>query len=504
MKTVTLSKQSLEEERILAMGAQDADSWTRTKQNIENGKLDKRLPYQLGVSGDAAKELGEQFEAWQKLDAIKSYQTRRTMPGNFKPSRWDAKQLCPQFKGGWVRWANSRGVWSFPAGCNALYCVVCGQSRRMKTQAQLIKGYQMKHGHHDIKMLTLTFRTKKEGENWRHFQHRYNVKEIPRIPEGMEEGTDLLEYIANHPTGEQCMLRQQMSPQQWVKYMSAAWKEFRDAWRLRWKEKITFVRSWELTKQGTPHIHAGFKVPEFGRGSYKAHQLLGWIKAVWAEIIGEVPDDTQVDAGANYHTEEDNATGITYVIKYIAKDNWARGKRYNDWRQELIQDGEEFDWNYNLRRYATSQDFGRADISDADTFTTNDNQIIDRKEWRRLQQLVRYHFRNTNNGYDACNETDADYPITRRLTMVWQGATNRIGNPILEKAGTKPGMTKRKIGNIVEQWYNMKQIWDRRLGQGTYKFKGYNQKGMTGEKPPEHLFRTRIQLEGRLTSVYNV
>ena len=284
------------------------------------------------------------------------------------------RTLCTEWRGGWLHLQNSRGSCAIPMECNKRYCWTCGERRGKRERAELYVGYRMAWDNARCTMGTFTFRTKEANESWEDFQQRWEC--VEKLPDDWDEFSRYKKYKWLHSLSvpEQIWVRHQMKPQQWLTWLTQCWQEPTQEWKTQFGEPMTFCRTWELTKQGTPHIHAAIRVPK----GVRLEQVATFGKEVWNRIRGdEGPGSWEHGADFTNPAGKGLNSAVSYIVKYATKD-WT-----------IFHNGQ--DWNTRLRRVNKSACWPRPEMGDADSFITRDGEIIDKKNYKRAYGKFYYH-----------------------------------------------------------------------------------------------------------------
>ena len=349
-------------------------------------------------------QLDEELTKWADAEHLRRIE-RSWIPTTARPTKArvfmpEGEEVCPEWdkKGGWLYWKKGTMTFSAPAGCGKNYCPVCGSRRLRQRRVGLYAwletmGTEEQERYH---LGTLTFRgrwttaTKVPGirfcPSWEQWckQQRVDIDDVPSIPEEWEdwEPRTFSRFVAMimkaMSADEGVAYRGQMTARQWMKYMTGCWNRLADEW-LDWTGRpMSFVRTWELQQNGTPHIHMAYYLPE----GITIRQAKKWTAEHWTEIVGDIDTDT-LEHGVHMgkHVAGIKAvahSAFEYVIKYITKDNTAvyRGKKTSR--------GETIDWNTRLRRVAKSHDCKPAITGDIEAFRELlSGEVFNKHEYRR-------------------------------------------------------------------------------------------------------------------------
>lgn len=330
-----------------------------------------------------------------------------------KPIIYNGKKItCEKFRGIWDIAHNTETgeTTRRPLNCARSYCEVHGAANTSRLRLRMVNGYNIEHRNRTrpIKLLTLTFQarryTHKESqtlETWQHFMQRNNIADIPRLPKDYAQysAQKKAKFIRQHNPPDQILLRSQQSPQEWASYTHGAFSLLKKAWEKAFGP-MTYLFVWELTRQGTPHIHVAYELPE----GQSVHSIKKWAARQW-QLVLNTDFLPSVDAGRDDISDASNAVG--YIISYMTKagDTKYRGKRYNAGRYALTGNPDHLaaDWETKIRRYSRSKDWGDAIARPRSSFTDKaTGEIINLHD--RKKAYGRWYYHAVTKGRPALNE----------------------------------------------------------------------------------------------------
>ena len=313
------------------------------------------------------------------------------------------RTLCMDWRGGWLHLWNRRGKCSIPMECGKRYCLQCGPRRARRDRLGLYMAHQMSRvSTRPVSLATYTFRTKWPNETWKDFGERTGTFNNP-LPEDVEEwsGQKLLRWTRRWGHHWQCQIRRRFTPAMWMRYMTACWQEMCQMWEESFGERMPYMRVWELTQQGIPHIHAITSIPV---GVHR-WQMEQWAADAWTKVRGENEEGLM---GVKWTREASKAIGaaVGYISKYLTKDYSYEARNSDD------------DWNTGLRRIAKSAHFPTPEMGDIDRFVTlRGGEVIDVRRYRQAERRAYYYMH-----IKECRLIDIPREVLdtwRRLWYLW-------------------------------------------------------------------------------------
>ena len=242
-----------------------------------------------------------------------------------------------------------------PLVCNSWECPECAKVKKARLELGLRYGIQLANEQRKVALLTLTYRWKPKG--WTDKRWFANFKnEFPQV------GTRL-----------------RSSPEQWKARLQKDWENLMIAWKRSFGLAPDYIRVYELTKAGCPHIHAVLLIGE-QNGTEK--ELPGWLGKTWARISkdGDPRYCTKITFRGGKHRNQGEEIGkivtgpksaVLYCTKYLAKDLNKLEENRLKWPKR--------------RRYNRSQGFPFADLGEKEAFMLNTGETMNRKEYNRLR-----------------------------------------------------------------------------------------------------------------------
>ena len=321
---------------------------------------------------------------------------RKVVPFNNRPADPEPRQICPNWTGYWLQTHSTNyGFREQPAPCSKLYCPTCGPQRRSHIMRNAAIGVTHAYPKARFALMTLTYQTRRwyrRGyviEPWQAFMRRHNIDQIPRLPsdwDSMERRQQAL-WFRQQPEPHQVMLRAQLTPKQWHTLASAQLFYLWSAWQRMWGEKPIYYLVWELTQQGTPHLHIVYHIP----AKATTYTLRRWLERTWARILGITSFTPQVDVGRDF--KGDPFPALDYALKYASKDGYHENAWYAASYRQLTGDTTPIDWNKGVRRRSKSNNWPVAISGELDCFRTTAGTPLNLHAYRRAYGRFYYHFR---------------------------------------------------------------------------------------------------------------
>ena len=260
--------------------------------------------------------------------------------------------------------------------CGKNYCVSCGPRKQKQIMAKVIRGMLICFGM-DVRttLWTFTFRGRRPRETGEQFRARTTAPDISAL-----------------------------RPEEQLPVTHRYFRKFLKRYERRWKERLEYFRTWELTKAGLVHYHAVVRIPPgINRGT-----LNKWARETWAEVTEEPGNADRISWGL--HTGNKAGRGIAsaaqYAAKYAIKDYSANPLG------EQLQKG--------VRRISKSNGLVWLAAGDLDKFVTAEGEIHDERGYR--QAYGRAYYRAITNDlpekWAALEELVRRKAIKERTLMV--------------------------------------------------------------------------------------
>ena len=370
------------------------------------------------------RKIKEDEIAWQLYQEERylkqEYETAGDRRPDINPRHSGNFEFCPEWDGAWIIIKEGEREFRWPSSCGKRYCKVCGQRIFASNYASLMDGAELRFAGSKWCLLTLTYRARPRNNpndktsmpwKWQRFARQRKADLTSKIL--IEEGLKLRPQLNELGVYDRVVARAKLMPREWIDYKSECWAEMRKRWNNQIDEPLDYFAAWELTQQGTPHIHAAIRMPK----RFESHQgrllLEQWFRYQWCQVINEVPDEIQV-------TLVDKGIGrsLGYCLGYSTKDSFFEAPAYAQGMRELGQllDDEELveksrkvNWNYKIRKIDKSQSLPRVLSGVIAKFISTDGEVVNLAARRRDYGKFMYHLAKLEERYGAPQVFPAKY-----------------------------------------------------------------------------------------------
>lgn len=274
----------------------------------------------------------------------------------------------------WTAGGIEYGPNSLPLACGKWHCRDCGKRKGKTLIRELITAWLAVYGPETpARLMTLTLRApvavlERGGVEWGKVSRRV-LQETGRTEEEL-----------NRMSAE----RREWTPEEMDKWLTKCMQKLAKRWHRDLGERPEFLRTTELTKQGTPHIH--LVLPD--RPYLLEQSFFSWLRRTWLEITGDshivhISDRDGLHRGAKVETLH---KCLRYVLKYVTKAFKEEGK----------------EWQYpHRRRYNCTAGFPRCIVRTEEFVKTTGGEFLEQWSWRRATGMKGYLKSKLNKAIEA-------------------------------------------------------------------------------------------------------